>query len=449
MHNSHDDPDDPGSPLSEPARTPSPPARRGGKGGRGRGDAPGPVDGRLKLNRGTLRLSSRRSTPLADPTSTASDSAIRTKPDSRRPGRSKLGASTAGEPLDSRNRPLTAFQAGLNDYRRGRVQEVLNRQIRQKQFDARRKRAREGGLLNAWKRIKLMSADYDSEEEEAAMTAEPDQDGDVAAGDLKPVSASLKRSPDPRLVGSVWMAGFMTPPTEDSQSADPDAPAQGVSYAGDSDRHYGIAFSRAQNLFRRMDELAMCPLKPVAVLGARKTEFDESDFDATYDIGSSVAEGKAALEALAAQGGRKGARKSAVTGTGKRGKGGKSKGGPSGGRGGRGGKKRGGGSRLSAAVITAEDEDDLDPLAMGTPDAGSTRKTTDASIAGADELDEDDDGVRTPGGRDLDSEDRELLGQVDASDEDGAAGDEDGLRYDDDPEGSAMMGYDDEGMDIA
>ncbi|KAM0721704.1 hypothetical protein Q7P37_002629 [Cladosporium fusiforme] len=64
-----------------------------------------------------------------------------------------------------RHRGVTQHQNALINHRRQQIDYTLDRRIRKIHIRARDKREEEGAFFRAWKRIKLMPSDYDSEEE--------------------------------------------------------------------------------------------------------------------------------------------------------------------------------------------------------------------------------------------------------------------------------------------
>lgn len=64
-----------------------------------------------------------------------------------------------------RHRGVTQHQNALINHRRQQIDYTLDRRIRRIHIRARDKREEEGSFFRAWKRIKLMPSDYDSEEE--------------------------------------------------------------------------------------------------------------------------------------------------------------------------------------------------------------------------------------------------------------------------------------------
>ncbi|KAK5693601.1 hypothetical protein LTR97_010170 [Elasticomyces elasticus] len=64
-----------------------------------------------------------------------------------------------------RNRGVTQHQSALITHRRQQIDWMLDRRLRRVHARARDARESEGAILRAWKRIRLLPADYDSEEE--------------------------------------------------------------------------------------------------------------------------------------------------------------------------------------------------------------------------------------------------------------------------------------------
>ncbi|QIW96661.1 hypothetical protein AMS68_002179 [Peltaster fructicola] len=64
-----------------------------------------------------------------------------------------------------RNRGVTQHQSALNIHRRAQMDYMLDRSIRKIHVSARQDREEEGAVVRAWKRIRVLPADYDSEEE--------------------------------------------------------------------------------------------------------------------------------------------------------------------------------------------------------------------------------------------------------------------------------------------
>ncbi|KEQ71433.1 hypothetical protein M436DRAFT_51270, partial [Aureobasidium namibiae CBS 147.97] len=73
--------------------------------------------------------------------------------------------STSPYQLQTRNRPLTSHQKAVSDYRRVRINQILDTGIRRRHIAAKRQRQEEGILLRAWKRIRMLPSGWDSEDE--------------------------------------------------------------------------------------------------------------------------------------------------------------------------------------------------------------------------------------------------------------------------------------------
>lgn len=86
-----------------------------------------------------------------------------------------------------RNRGMTQHQSAVVNYRKQQIDYTLDRRINKLHSGARYAREGEGAMLRAWKRIKLLPADYDSEEESVKLRkskdkAEKDEDWKVHKG---------------------------------------------------------------------------------------------------------------------------------------------------------------------------------------------------------------------------------------------------------------------------
>ncbi|KAK5109725.1 hypothetical protein LTR62_006565 [Meristemomyces frigidus] len=64
-----------------------------------------------------------------------------------------------------RNRGVTQHQSALMTHRKHQIDYMLDQRLRLEQSRAKRARVAEGAILRAWKRIRLLPPDYDSEEE--------------------------------------------------------------------------------------------------------------------------------------------------------------------------------------------------------------------------------------------------------------------------------------------
>ncbi|KAF4554074.1 Ino eighty subunit 1-like protein [Elsinoe fawcettii] len=117
-------------------------------------------------------------------------------------------------------RPLTTHQLAISEYRRSRVRRILERGVQTTQISGRQRRVREGGILRAWMRIKRAPSGWDSEEEE--LRAEKEEGKDDAA---RTTAGRMDFDGESRLWGralgkgvvmtrpleGVWMAGFVLP----------------------------------------------------------------------------------------------------------------------------------------------------------------------------------------------------------------------------------------------
>lgn len=75
------------------------------------------------------------------------------------------------EKANKRSRPPTSHQIALENFRKKRVNHILDRGLRTSRAKSDRKRQREGAVARAWKRIRTLAPGYDSEEEAAATGA--------------------------------------------------------------------------------------------------------------------------------------------------------------------------------------------------------------------------------------------------------------------------------------
>ena len=69
------------------------------------------------------------------------------------------------DPVHKRTRPLTAHQIAVEKYRKERVDYILDRQLRSKHRDAKKRRLREGAFARAWREAQSLPDGFDSEEE--------------------------------------------------------------------------------------------------------------------------------------------------------------------------------------------------------------------------------------------------------------------------------------------
>ncbi|PNS21513.1 Ino eighty subunit 1 [Sphaceloma murrayae] len=290
-------------------------------------------------------------------------------------------------------RPLTTHQLAISEYRRSRVRRILERGVQLGQAEGRGKRIKEGAVLRAWMRCKMVPSGWDSEEEETKAGKEEGADGGKAGatgmdfegeGRLFGRAVGSKGVVMNRPVGGVWMAGFVMPGLKE------------VEDVGEEYGHFQRVFERAD---RRLEDV-----------GRDLDRIRERRFYRRKSIVEAYAEelSKDPLDI--------GARPRLVRKNVGRGRG----------RGrGRGGAGRGG----------ARTED-------GGKDGNGVRDTVEYEDEGMDgeedEMDVDDTigNVEDADQAELDEEDRELLGEVDAEesdegdedeDDDDGAGDEDAM----------------------
>ena len=112
-----------------------------------------------------------------------------------------------------RNRGITQHQSAVINYRKQHIEYALDRRIRRIQSRAQRKREVEGSLIRAWKRVRLMVTDYDSEEESIKLRKARDR-GDKT--DDEPRTAHRGKENDDGLENAdlwrrprVFLAGFV------------------------------------------------------------------------------------------------------------------------------------------------------------------------------------------------------------------------------------------------
>ena len=117
----------------------------------------------------------------------------------------------------SAKRGMTQHQSALMNHRAQQISFTLDRRMRRLHSDARRRRETEGSMLRAWKRIRIMPAEYDSEEEKikvrkAKERADKDDDWRLNKGkENQDFMTEFDSSQRPR----VFMAGLMRVPGED------------------------------------------------------------------------------------------------------------------------------------------------------------------------------------------------------------------------------------------
>ena len=304
---------------------------------------------------------------------------------------------TPSHQTSKRNRPLTQHQVAMSEYRRSRIQAIINRGLKSHTHSHRRERHDDGPILRAWKRIRLLPSGYDSEEEEFKAFKEADkrENGTTNTTDenkttldmTKAIEAGYKKegAHGYRPVGGVWMAGYVKPEMGECEDC------------GDGFRVLSRAFGRAERRMSRREKEEGGGLAPFD----RSIERDQSvDLDDVDIVGAQVdveeverVKDRPRLVRKSGAGPTGGAGDGRAT-TGRK----KEKGDAMG----------GGGSHPTDShgglEDPSEDEGDMHPQSRAVDD----------------EMDVDE------GGRELDSEDRELLGEVDAEEEDDEDEDDDG-----------------------
>lgn len=115
-----------------------------------------------------------------------------------------------------RNRPLTSHQQAVSDHRRTRVHSILDLGIRTRLRPAKRRREEEGVLLQAWKRIRMLPAGWDSEDEgldkpkEDSKDKDKDGEGKNKLKEEDKAAAALRRA-----AGQITiLGGFRLPKTD-------------------------------------------------------------------------------------------------------------------------------------------------------------------------------------------------------------------------------------------
>jgi Ino eighty subunit 1 len=289
--------------------------------------------------------------------------------------------STPSYQLSTRNRPLTSHQKAVSDYRRVRINQILDTGIRRRHIAAKRQRQEEGILLRAWKRIRMLPSGWDSEDEGTTDKGKDDakdkDDSGTGKGkskDEEKAAAALRRAAG----GVRILGGFALPLTDKELEQEKQRPLNSIAnVARDDVGEEALFFSRAFSLgMVTLDReenadvegsllLASPPLKPVDDME------DERELQAMDEIAATIVKPR---QGRKSRGGGGGASR----------------------------KSKGGASKL------AEEAKD------GTP--GGSRLST----ARADNEDEDmhDEGNTTIGpSAELDDDERELLGEADTEDE--------------------------------
>ncbi|KAF2178524.1 hypothetical protein K469DRAFT_328557 [Zopfia rhizophila CBS 207.26] len=94
------------------------------------------------------------------------------------------------DPAHKRTRPLTQHQLAVEQYRRRRVDVILDRGIRAEYKRAKKRRRQDGAIMRAWVRCKGMQDGYDTDEE-ANLQAQRHVDNEVGTRTPPPMFAGL------------------------------------------------------------------------------------------------------------------------------------------------------------------------------------------------------------------------------------------------------------------
>ncbi|KAG9666960.1 hypothetical protein KCU95_g18047, partial [Aureobasidium melanogenum] len=302
----------------------------------------------------------------------------------------KKGAGRDHVPISSyqsqtRNRPLTSHQKAVSDYRRVRINQILDTGIRRRHIAAKRQRQEEGILLRAWKRIRMLPSGWDSEDEGTADKGKEDSkdkdkdDGGTGKGrsrEEEKAAAALRRAAG----GVRILGGFALPLTDKELEQEKQRPLNSIANiarddVGEEALYFSRAFSIGMGSLDREENadlegsllLPSPPLKPVDDME------DERELQAMDELAATIVKPR---------------------------QGGKSRGGG------------GGASRKSKSGASKLAEETKD----GTPDA--SRLSTARADNEAEDEDMHDEGNVTVGpSAELDEDERELLGEADTEDE--------------------------------
>ncbi|KAG9628795.1 hypothetical protein KCU86_g11006, partial [Aureobasidium melanogenum] len=286
----------------------------------------------------------------------------------------------------TRNRPLTSHQKAVSDYRRVRINQILDTGIRRRHIAAKRQRQEEGILLRAWKRIRMLPSGWDSEDEGTADKGKEDakdkdkDDGGTGRGrsrEEEKAAAALRRAAG----GVRILGGFALPLTDKELEQEKQRPLNSIANiarddVGEEALYFSRAFSLGMVSLDREENadlegsllLPSPPLKPVDDME------DERELQAMDELAATIVKPR---QGRKSRGGGGGASR----------------------------KPKGGASKL------AEETKD------GTPDA--SRLSTARADHEAEDEDMPDEGNVTVGpSAELDDDERELLGEADTEDED-------------------------------
>jgi len=277
--------------------------------------------------------------------------------------------------------PKKGAGRAVSDYRRVRINQILDTGIRRRHIAAKRQRQEEGILLRAWKRIRMLPSGWDSEDEGTTDKGKDDakdkDDGGTGKGKSKEeekAAAALRRAAG----GVRILGGFALPLTDKELEQEKQRPPNSIAnVARDDVGEEALFFSRAFSLgMVTLDReenadvegsllLPSPPLKPVDDME------DERELQAMDEIAATIVKPR---QGRKSRGGGGGASR----------------------------KSRGGASKL------AEEAKD------GTP-GGSRLSTVRADIEDEDMHDEGN--VTIGPSAELDDDERELLGEADTEDE--------------------------------
>ncbi|KAI5202519.1 hypothetical protein E4T38_05564 [Aureobasidium subglaciale] len=157
---------------------------------------------------------------------------------------------TSSYQLQTRNRPLTSHQKAVSDYRRVRINQIIDTGIRRRHIAAKRQRQEEGILLRAWKRIRMLPAGWDSEDEGPIEKAKDDaKDKDDGVGrrskEEEKAAAALRRAAG----GVRILGGFALPLTDKELEQEKQRPLNSIAnVARDDVGEEALYFSRAFSL---------------------------------------------------------------------------------------------------------------------------------------------------------------------------------------------------------
>ncbi|KAH0423468.1 hypothetical protein KCU90_g8729, partial [Aureobasidium melanogenum] len=285
----------------------------------------------------------------------------------------------------TRNRPLTSHQKAVSDYRRVRINQILDTGIRRRHIAAKRQRQEEGILLRAWKRIRMLPSGWDSEDEGTADKGKEDakdkdkDDGGTGRGrsrEEEKAAAALRRAAG----GVRILGGFALPLTDKELEQEKQRPLNSIANiarddVGEEALYFSRAFSLGMVSLDREENadlegsllLPSPPLKPVDDME------DERELQAMDELAATIVKPR---------------------------QGRKSRGGG------------GGASRKPKGSVSKLAEETKD----GTPDA-SRLSTVRADNEAEDEDMHDEGNVTVGPSAELDDDERELLGEADTEDE--------------------------------